>query len=117
MGNTTTKIGNAWDDDGETYVMVDRRGVILDLPEAPGVAELLRTRGHDAVAVASRPPAPATRPLIPSTVLTAGTPRPPAAVPAGTPGLPQNVAPTPPAPAPFWLRWPFRAKPKTRISG
>lgn len=115
MGNTTTKIGNAWDDDGETYVMVDRRGVILDLPEAPGVAELLRTRGYHAVAVASRPPAPATRPLIPSAVLTAGTAPPPTAVPAATPGLPQKAAP--PAPAPFWLRWPFRAKPKTRISG
>jgi hypothetical protein len=61
MGNTTANSGNLRDDEGEIYVAIDHRSVILDLPEEDCVSSLLLARGHTRIptaAPARRTPAP-----------------------------------------------------------
>ena len=45
MSNRIANTRNLADDEGEVYVSLDRRSVILDLPEEACVASLLLTRG------------------------------------------------------------------------
>ena len=55
MGNQIANTRHLVDDEGEVYVAIDRRSVILDLPDDVCVASLLRARGR-AVDGADAPP-------------------------------------------------------------
>lgn len=89
MGNGATNIGSARDEADETYVTVDRRGVILDLPDVADVTSLRLARGHTETVVV-----------------------PPCARSNAHASL--SAVSRPSRPVSFWMRWPFRTTTKER---